>query len=1023
MQYDHFEWQFFRFEKFEVYFYKGGQDLAKYAAKYLNRQIPQIEKKLDFYLDERVQLIIYNKQSHFQQSNIGLSTDELYNIGGVTQIVGNKLFVYFEGDFAELNQQLDKGLAKVLIYQMMYGGNWRDVLKNSTLLRLPDWYLDGFLSYLSEAEDPYIHSRIKDGIQSGLYDKFNKLQGEEAVIAGHAMWNYIADTYGENVFSNILYMTRITRDINDGFLFVIGVTFKQFSEDWLAYYKNLYNSQSRAINTTVDPLPVKVKKNRSYQSLVADPSGNYVAYSSNHQGQLRIFIYDIKNKKRNKIIKKGHKLERLIDYSYPILDWHPTGKALSFVMEEKGELLLYTYYTENEAMDIQPLFGLEKVLSLDYSDEGANIVFSGVYEGQSDLYLYNIVGNTQKKLIDDPYDDLQAVFINNSTQIAFISNRTLTDSITVLPESKDVFVYDLKSGSITRVSDSPEISESYPMQINEAISYLAPNGRLQERYMAKFDSSINRIDTIIHYDYFYKTELMDSYDRSILEQYSNSDDTFTEIIYRDRRYSLFLNKNQPSQALQIMDSPGPDSLTLFRLDENATLLKSSLPDPAFNNQIDFTEYTFYNSQKTKQSHEETVKEEKTEIAEVKELEFPTQRLYRLNFKPDNSILQLNNTFLNRKYQNFNGGPYINAGFGASARIGIVDLMEDYRIYGGFRYSGDLIEYSVTFQDLSKRLDKEYSFSRTRQRFLTTSVPQDVKSIQILYSLKYPFSEVSSLRAGLSMRNDKLIPLSADLTTLRDSSIANEYWATAKLAYVFDNTRNVALNIRYGLRFKIFAEHYQKLYSQSEFDKGGDLTVVGFDLRHYQKIHREFIWVNRFAASSSFGSHKLIYYLGGVDDWFKSSIFNYETDIDFNQNYRYQALAANMRGFLQNIRNGTSFAVINSELRLPVFNFFIQRPIQSDFVRNFQIIGFGDIGTAWVGSNPYSDENTSNHRIISRKSITVILEDVNDPLVGGVGFGLRTTLLGYFVRADWAWGIQNGEFNKDKIFYLSLSLDI
>src|SRR5690606_5826747 len=169
VQFDKFDWQFFRFKDFEVYFYTGGQELAKYTAEYVNNKIPHIERKLDFFLEERVQIIIYNKHSHFQQSNIGLSTEELYNIGGVTQIVDNKLFVYFEGDYAQFNQQLDQGLSKVLIYQMMYGGNWREVLKNSTLLRLPDWYVEGFLSYQSNSEDPYIHSRIKDGIESGLF--------------------------------------------------------------------------------------------------------------------------------------------------------------------------------------------------------------------------------------------------------------------------------------------------------------------------------------------------------------------------------------------------------------------------------------------------------------------------------------------------------------------------------------------------------------------------------------------------------------------------------------------------------------------------------------------------------------------------------------------------------------------------------------------------------------------------------------------------------------------------------------
>jgi hypothetical protein len=93
------------------------------------------------------------------------------------------------------------------------------------------------------------------------------------------------------------------------------------------------------------------------------------------------------------------------------------------------------------------------------------------------------------------------------------------------------------------------------------------------------------------------------------------------------------------------------------------------------------------------------------------------------------------------------------------------------------------------------------------------------------------------------------------------------------------------------------------------------------------------------------------------------------------------------------------------------------------VRNFQVIGFGDIGTAWTGKSPFADDNPLNNETITRGPIKVTYENINDPVVGGFGFGLRTTLLGYFVRADWGWGVENGEVNDRSLFMFSLSLDI
>ena len=42
-------------------------------------------------------------------------------------------------------------------------------------------------------------------------------------------------------------------------------------------------------------------------------------------------------------------------------------------------------------------------------------------------------------------------------------------------------------------------------------------------------------------------------------------------------------------------------------------------------------------------------------------------------------------------------------------------------------------------------------------------------------------------------------------------------------------------------------------------------------------------------------------------------------------------------------------VINSEVRLPVFTSFFNKPINNAFLRNFQVVQFVDLGTAWNGT--------------------------------------------------------------------------
>jgi hypothetical protein len=289
-------------------------------------------------------------------------------------------------------------------------------------------------------------------------------------------------------------------------------------------------------------------------------------------------------------------------------------------------------------------------------------------------------------------------------------------------------------------------------------------------------------------------------------------------------------------------------------------------------------------------------------------------------------------------------------------------------------------------------------------------------------LRYPLDQVKSLVATLSVRTDRSVFLSTGTYTLSQAD-EYKYWTGLKFEYIFDNTRRLGMNLYSGLRYKLFTEFYEQVYKEYS-----ELVVFGADIRHYTRLHRSLIWANRLAWSSSQGSSRIIYYLGGVDNWInftpnKNPTFIpfSEISIDTDQNYAYQAVGTNMRGFSQNIRNGNNFAVFNSEIRFPVFKYLANYPLSSNFLDNFQLIGFFDVGTAWSGPTPWSGQNAYDNDIIENGPITITIDAERDPIVAGYGFGLRSQLLGYFIRLDWAWGIENNQL-LPHIFYFSMSLD-
>jgi hypothetical protein len=408
--------------------------------------------------------------------------------------------------------------------------------------------------------------------------------------------------------------------------------------------------------------------------------------------------------------------------------------------------------------------------------------------------------------------------------------------------------------------------------------------------------------------------------------------------------------------------------------------------------------------------------------------------YRVQFSSDYVVTQLDNSILVQPYQSFsaNAGVFNYPELSGMITLGISDLMEDHKIIGGFRIPVyfDGTQVFVSYENLKKRLDFKMLFYRnTYQEDLVYNISGTnfllpivgkIKSHYAESSISYPFDVIQSMRLIGSFQNHKRYIATTDpiSATLPDDK---ENWTTARLEYVYDNSKEIQLNILNGLRFKFFGEYMRNLNI-----KKSNLYNVGFDIRHYQKVYRNIIWANRFAAASSFGQKKIAYFLGGVDTWLNPS-YDFDSPVDMNHGYALQAAATNLRGLPQNIRNGNSYFLWNSELRIPVFSVFSKKPLRSSFLQNFQAVGFFDLGSAYKGLTPFDEQNPfTNEQIVYQSGgvpVTIINVDYfRRPTVLGYGAGIRTSLLGYFIRADMAWGYDGTVATSKPAWLFSLSKD-
>ncbi len=1062
VQYKKFTWRYYHYDNYDVYFYERGYNLGKYAAMNISGVIHQMESFFGVSLNERIMFVIYNKLSDFRQSNVGLKTGNVdFNTGGKMQLQENKVFVYFSGDHQRFLVQIRKVIAKLFLQQILYGSAFKDRITTSAMLNVPKWFEDGLISYLSKPYDIDVFNKTKDLIERKRHINFNHLTNEEAGYIGHSFWYFIKDTYGEDIISNLLYFSKVSKSIKNATYFVMGKTLKELSQEWRNYYQKNLQIKNNKLPKPANEIKV-TKKKRIYQELKISPDGKNIAYVQNFEGKYKVYLYNIKTKKKKRLYKEGHRLAQIVDLSYPVLAWNYSGKILAFTTEKKGNVYLWLYYLDKKELKSSILPYISKVNSFDFSPQGAYIVFSAVSNGFSDLFVFNLLAGKMNRISYDLADDLDPKFNKNSTKIIFSSNRT-TDTLkhvydydkeAKLSDNFDLYVYNFKTESnvLTRLTNTHFSNEKEPINIGQnKYIYLSDYSGIENRYALKFDSTISFIDTTVHYRFFSKSFPISNYSRNILTQDAKRNN-LGEIIYDNAKYRLFESKF-PVHNIQKLKTNL--AMTFFakknikqqeyilqekkKLEKRKQLVQEKLDSlrPVFAKRINSPDSSFINInyyifdiEKDTLFRQYYKEQNKTKKGRRDTSEFPQMRVYHKTFYLGNVISQVDFSMLNQSYQPFTGSAFqFNPGMSYYTAFKLNELFDDYKLIGGFRFSfNGSMEYLLSIQDLSKRLDKQFIFHRQvlKVRGNSDYYPPEIgktKTNEFMFILRYPFNQVASVKFSLIEKYDRNIVLSTDYNTLVYPDTFRVF-SGAKLEYIFDNTRKLSTNLYDGIKFKIFSEFYQQV--QGRYD---NTAVIGGDFRFYKNIFHNMIFASRIGGSTSFGTGKVIFYLGGVDNWVnlsffdpkKNTYFDKSVNINYKQNYLFQAVGTNMRGFAQNIRNGNSFIVMNNELRIPFVQMLMPYPINSDFWHNLQVVAFFDIGSAWAGTSPYDKKNLYNTIVTQRNPFTVIVDVDRPPYVYGYGFGLRSKLLGYFFRLDWAWGVE-GTYNHGKKFYFSLSKD-
>ncbi len=1083
IQHKKFKWKFYQSENFNTYMSQGGTELGKFVAQVAEAELPELETFIEYSLQRRANIVVYTNYEDYKQSNIGLGID-WQQAGGLTKLVNNKIVVYFDGNHSHLRLQIREGIAKVLTDNLLFGDDIGEFASNQALLDLPKWLTDGYIAYASENWNTKKDDELKSAILGGDYKNFYHFAYKKPTLAGQAFWNYIAEKYKKDNVTYFLYLARIYKNLNHASLKICKKKFKEVLDEFMQYKQDKYYEDIRKRkNVPKGKLTISEDvSEHDYYNFQVNPNPKNSAYAmveyrkGIYSVKLNDNFYDVRT-----LLSKGVKVVQG-DQSpnYPVIAWDGKGTRLLVVYAEDAKIKMFVWdYVAKYKRFKQVIEGVDQILDASFMLDANTVIFSAVKNGHTDIFIYKIEENKLEQITNDVYDELNPTFVSfpNRSGIIFSSNRPSPDAPsndTILPSRYpfNVFMVDILNKSavkqITQLSNLKYGNATYPMQYNtNHFTFVADENGIGNRYAGFFSTQRTGLDTL----YYVGEELLRNpspkeLDSTLVAWRKQEPDSISYFqVYKDSTYTFPITNYQSSlQETRIAGNNGlisevrqeGDYKFLYKLKIDEDALSRRNINPALTNYMKFkrqdikqkdgkatftkgkgnvavTDTSTGSKKKVFQTEFDDEKPD-TAIAVVQDAtdiayETPLSKMrlynYKLKFSTDYLVSGVTNNILVNRYQLYGGGQgpiQLNNGndLNWSFRVGVSDLMEDIKFIGGLRFGQSLSDKDAlfSFQNLRKRVDWGVTYYRSTVSNFFPAGGYDNKLNTNLYqvNVSYPFDETKRLAVTMGYRSDRGILKSADPISLVVEDTVTKY-ALSRIEYVYDNTLNPAQNIWKGLRWKTYMDFNLPM------SKGASKNFnfnFGFDARNYVEIYRNFIWATRVAGDFSWGEQKIVYFLGGVDGWVGPQ-FNSAIQPAQDQTYAFQSLAVNMRGFKQNIANGNNALVINSELRFPVFATLLNRPINNAFLRNFQLTQFIDLGTAWNGKfngieRPYSVYTEANNPVSVRIKAGGI-----GPFVGGYGFGARSTLLGYFMKADLAWEM-NGIFKGKPMFYFALGLD-
>lgn len=968
VNYTSFKWNFIPTENFDIYYTKGGYEIANITAIIAEDSYKILSSHWKYSPQRRIPILVYNSHNDFSQTNVILEILE-EGTGGFTELFKNRVVIPWEGSLSKLRHVIHHELTHTLMFDMLYGGAIESIMGRGYMFQVPLWFVEGLAEHESEYWSSEADMIIRDGIITGYLPPIHQIYGGPLVYkGGESFFKYLQEKYGTSekwMAGEVLRSLKITKNVEKSYKDVFGKGLEDLSKEWHRQLRADHwpDVKDREMPEDFATRLTNHRELENYRNVDPsfNPTGDRIAFLTDRNDYKEIMVMSAIDGRLLGTVIKGEKSD---DYEQMHwlrggLTWSPDGTMVAFSTKagERDALNIGSVDDKGFNKIIKP--DMDAIFSPDWSPDGRTILFCGIKDGKLDLFTVDIETESYTRLTDDFFDEFNPRWSPDGSKITFSSDRAdlpYDYRLNEINGAYDIFVMNADGTGITRLTDNP-YDDRYP-------DWAPDGGKIV------FSSNRNGISNLYSVDIENMTvqPLTNLLTGASSPSWSPDGTKIAFSSFGEGGWDIYLLKRPMKRDIRIED----------------------IAPTAYRSKT----YGTYAESKTDSS---TVILDNRGGGQRIASTMIASKPYKIKFSPD-----MFNAFAN--YNTF-------MGFGGMGQLSLSDIMGNHRINvaGNLYYSLEESTIYTSYYYLKKQTN--YGVGLFHYKTYYRSYNWNIFSDRVYGGSVFasrPFSKFTRLDLGLNILNIERDAYSVSRYVSYGGYSGYPYamYESQKL----DGVRSMTIDANYvkdttlwsytgpanGVRYKLNAE-YGPSFSFNDLS----YTTLEVDYRKYFRFGRKYNIVTHFSGGASFGDSPRMFFLGGTDYWLNAKIAPIPDYMETRQDIFFARFPSPLRGYKYYEEYGRRYFLANFEFRFPFIQYLVFGWPIPLAIGNISGVLFTDIGSAWEkyekkDGEVYLDKTFHGGGRSDEGSFRL------DDIKMSWGFGIRMNLGFAVVRLDTAW---------------------